>query len=302
MRIGFIGLGAMGRPMVEHLIKAGHELHVWSRRNGKTAASADLATALGAMRHESRQALARACSIVCTNVFADADVESVALGEGGLIHGLPHSGLHIDFSTISPGCARRIAARYRERGIDFVDAPVSGGAAGAQAATLAIMWGGSAALEPTLEQIFGAIGKRWVRVGEAGAGQVAKACNQMVMVAAIEACAEAAQLAEAAGVDFAKVRQAMMGGSGASRVLEVFGGRMAERDFQAGVMSRLHQKDFGLLLGEAVKLGVPLPVASSVCQQLNAAQAMGQGERDTSCLLRVLELANSGFSTGKEAP
>lgn len=290
MKIGFIGLGAMGRPMVEHLIAAGHELHVWSRR----LASADFCVALGAQRAASLAALGRACPVVCTNVFSDPDVESLALGADGLIHGLAPGAVHIDFSTISPTMTRAIARRYAECGIDFVDAPVSGGAAGAQAATLAIMWGGRQDLAPTVEAIFSSLGKCWVHVGEAGAGQVAKACNQLVMVAAIEACAEAAHLATAAGIDFAKVRTALLGGSAASRVLELFGERMAACDFKAGVMSRLHQKDYSLLLGEATRVGVPLPVSASVCQQLNAAMALGQGERDTSSLLRVLEVADRG--------
>ena len=197
--------------------------------------------------------------------------------------------------------ARQLAKRYYEVGIDFVDAPVSGGAVGAQNGTLTIMWGGRKDLTTRLTPLFDVLGKTVVRIGEAGDGQVAKACYQMIMVAAIQACAEAAHMAETAGVDFAKVRQAMLGGSAASRVLDVFGERMAVRDFQAGVMSRLHQKDFLLLLGEAVRLGVPLPVAASVFLQLNAALAMGAGERDSSCLVRVLECADGHqISTERE--
>jgi 2-hydroxy-3-oxopropionate reductase len=164
-------------------------------------------------------------------------------------------------------------------------------ACGARNATLAIMWGGKSALAPRLEPLFSVLGKTVVRVGEVGAGQVAKACNQMVMVAAIEACAEAARLAEAAGVDFAKVRQAMLGGSAGSRVLDVFGGRMATRDFAAGVEARLHHKDYALLMDEARRIGAPLPVSAAVWQQLNALMAQGMGVRDTASLLQVLEAA-----------
>ena len=135
------------------------------------------------------------------------------------------------------------------------------------------------------------LGKTIVRVGEVGAGQVAKACNQMVMVAAIEACAEAARLAEAAGVDFALVRQAMLGGSAGSRVLDAFGGRMAARDFTPGVEARLHHKDYALLMDEASRIGAPLPVSAAVWQQLNALMANGWGSRDTASLLQVLEAA-----------
>ncbi len=282
MRLGFIGFGAMGKPMAEHLLRAGHELSVWSRR----PASADFLLGQGATWCASPAAVARASEIVCTNVTGSADVEALA---GELAQGFSPGGIHLDFSTIAPDAARRIAAMYAGGGVDFVDAPVSGGSGGAQAATLSIMWGGRTALATRLQPIFEVLGKTIVRVGEVGAGQVAKACNQMVMVAAIEACAEAARLAEAAGVDFAKVRNAMLGGSAGSRVLDVFGGRMATREFAPGVEARLHHKDYALLMDEAVKIGVALPVSAAVWQQLNALMGSGWGRDDTSSLLRVLE-------------
>jgi 2-hydroxy-3-oxopropionate reductase len=192
-------------------------------------------------------------------------------------------------STIAPAAARRVAGALAERGAAFLDAPVSGGERGAIDATLAIMVGGHddalARVRPLLE----CLGRTIVHVGDSGAGQVAKACNQMIMVAAIEACAEAMHLAQAHGVDPARVRGALMGGSGASRVLEVMGERMVRRDFTAGVEARLHHKDFGILMGEAVRLGAPLPVAAQVWQQLNALMAAGGGRDDTAGLLRVLE-------------
>jgi 2-hydroxy-3-oxopropionate reductase len=289
MRLGFIGFGAMGRPMAEHLMKAGHQLFVWSRR----PPSADSLLALGATWCDSPAAVASASEIVCTNVTGSTDVEGLA---GELAQGFSAGGIHLDFSTIAPGAARRIADAYAGRGVDFVDAPVSGGSGGAQAATLSIMWGGKSALATRLQPIFEVLGKTIVRVGEVGAGQVAKACNQMVMVAAIEACAEAARLAEAAGVDFAKVRSAMLGGSAGSRVLDVFGGRMAARDFRAGVEARLHHKDYALLMDEATRIGVPLPVSAAVWQQLNALMVRGWGRDDTSSLLRVLETAKGPAS------
>ncbi len=284
MNIGFIGFGTMGRPMAEHLLKAGHGLRVWSRRN----ASADFAVALGAQRCDSVRDVAGGSEIVCTNVTGSADVEGLA---AQLAEGLAPGAIHVDFSTIAPSAARRVAALHAARGVDFVDAPVSGGGVGARGATLAIMWGGKAALAPRLAPIFSLLGKTVVHVGDSGAGQVAKACNQMVMVAAIAACAEAARLAAAAGVDFTLVRQAMLGGSAGSRVLDVFGGRMASRDFAAGVEARLHHKDYALLMDEATRIGAPLPVSASVWQQLNALMARGWGAQDTSSLLRVLETA-----------
>lgn len=282
MNLGFIGFGAMGAPMAEHLLNAGHRLSVWSRRPESAAAL----VALGAHWCDSPAAVAGASDIVCTNVTGSADVEALA---GELAAGFAPGGIHLDFSTIAPSAARRIAASYAALGVDFVDAPVSGGSAGARAATLAIMWGGKLALAPRLRPVFETLGKTVVHVGETGAGQVAKACNQMVMVAAIEAAAEAARLAAAAGIDFVRVRTAMLGGSAGSRVLEVFGERMATREFAAGVEARLHHKDYALLMDEATRIGAPLPVSATVWQQLNALMAQGWGRQDTSALLRVLE-------------
>lgn len=287
MRLGFIGLGAMGCPMAAHLLRAGHALSVWSRR----PASAAALVAQGALRRASPADVARNAEIVCTNVTASADVEELAFGPGGLVRGLVPGSLHVDFSTIAPSAARRIAAAYGRAGVDFVDAPVSGGSGGARDATLAIMWGGKAALASRLAPIFDLLGKTIVRVGETGAGQVAKACNQMVMVAAIQASAEAARLAAASGIDFAKVRSAMMHGSGGSRVLDVFGARMATADFAAGVEARLHHKDYALLMDEATRLGVALPISAAVAPLLNALMGRRWGKNDTSSLLRVLQTA-----------
>jgi len=289
MKLGFIGLGTMGAPMAGHLLRAGHRLAVWSRR----AASAEALVAAGAAWCDSPAEVAAASEVVCTNVTSSPDVEDLA---ARLAPGFAAGGIHVDFSTIAPATARRIAAMHARRGVDFVDAPVSGGGTGARNASLAIMWGGRAALAERLQPLFGALGKTVVHVGEAGAGQVAKACNQMVMVAAIEACAEAARLAAGAGVDFAKVRAAMLGGSAGSRVLDVFGGRMAARDFAAGVEARLHHKDYALLMDEATRLGAPLPVAAAVWQQLNALMGQGLGRMDTSSLLSVLEAGGGSGS------
>ena len=282
MNIGFIGLGGMGRPMAAHLLAAGHALTVWSRR----PAAADFLRGLGAVWADSPAELARRSEIVCTNVTGSADVAGLAQQ---LIEGFAPDSIHIDFSTIAPSAARTIADGYAERGVEFVDAPVSGGTAGAQAATLAIMWGGKSALAGRLEPVFKCLGKTVVRIGNVGAGQVAKACNQLVMVAAIEATAEAARLAQAAGVDFGRVRTALQGGSAASRVLDFFGGKMAARDFAAGVEARLHHKDFAMVMETAAQAGIPLPVAGSVMQQLDGLMAAGWGTQDTSRLLCVLE-------------
>ena len=291
MRLGFIGMGAMGRPMALHLLRAGHEVAVWARR----VESAQPVLDAGAVWCASPADVARRAEIVFTIVTAGADVERIALGSDGLIEGFVPGSILVDMSTIAPGMARTIAQGLAERGVDMLDAPVSGGETGAIAATLSIMVGGSAAVLDRVRPLFAVLGKTLVHVGECGAGQVAKACNQMVMVGFIQAVAEALHLATAAGADPAKVRQALAGGSAGSRVLEVFGGRMVDRDFAAGVEARLHHKDYCILMQEACRLGVPLPVSAQVWQQLNALMANGWGQQDTASLLRVLEL-NRGVS------
>lgn len=283
MKIGFIGLGVMGRPMALHLQRAGHELFVWARR---PESAAGLPATLCATPAE----LGQHCAVVFTVVTSSADVEGVALGTDGLSEGMAPGSVLIDCSTIAPESAREIAARLAEKGIHFLDAPVSGGAQGAIDATLAIMAGGDAGVLEGVRPLLDCLGKRIVHVGPNGAGQVAKACNQMIMVAAVQAAAEAMRLAAAAGVDCAAVKRALAGGSAASRVLDVMGERMVCRDFSAGIEARLHHKDFGLVLEAARQSGVPMPLAAVVGQQLNALMARGWGRDDTSSLLRVLEV------------
>lgn len=285
MRVGFIGLGVMGRPMATRLLRAGFELGVWARR---PEAASGLVSG-GATLHGSPAALARASDVVVTIVTYGADVEQIAFGPEGLAAGFRAGSVHVDMSTISPELARSLAQRHAGQGVGWLDAPVSGGGVAAEAGTLAIMVGGEAASLARVRPVLDCFGDRLVHVGEPGAGQVAKACNQMLMVSTIQACAEALHLARANGADLGAVRDALMGGSAASRVLEVFGGRMVERDFAAGVQARLHHKDFGILMRDAVRLGTPLPVAAQVWQQLNALMGAGWGREDTSSLLRVLE-------------
>lgn len=283
MKIGFIGLGAMGRPMAGHLQRAGHPLFVWARRPESVG---DLAATRCAKPAE----LGRCCDVVFTVVTSSSDVEGLALGQDGLIEGMAPGSVLIDCSTIAPDSAREIAARLGEKRIAMLDAPVSGGEQGAIDATLAIMVGGEAAVLERVRPLLDCLGQRIVHIGPNGAGQVAKACNQMIMVAAIQAAAEAMRLGAASGVDCAKLRQALAGGSAASRVLDVMGERMVERDFSAGIEARLHHKDFGLVLEAGRKNGVPMPLTAAVGQQLNALMAQGWGRDDTSSLLRVLEI------------
>ncbi|AVR89567.1 NAD(P)-dependent oxidoreductase [Thauera aromatica] len=284
MKVGFIGLGVMGAPMARHLLAAGHELALWARRPQAAAFVAE-----GVPVCATPAALAARSEVVITMVTASADVEALAFGAHGLAEGFSPGAVHVDMSTIAPASARMLAARYAERGVGWVDAPVSGGAQGAHEASLAIMAGAEAATLERVRPLLAVLGRRIVHIGPPGAGQVAKACNQMIMVSTIQACAEAVRLAAVHGVDVAAVRSALMGGSAGSRVLEVMGQRMVERDFGAGIEARLHHKDFALLMDEAARLGAPLPVAAQVWQQLNALMGAGWGREDTSSLLRVLE-------------
>lgn len=283
MKVGVIGLGVMGRPMALHLQRAGHDLHVWARRPASVAG-------LPATVCQTPAELGRQCEVVFTIITSSADVEHVALGPDGLIEGMAPGSVLVDCSTIAPEAARHIATRLGEKGIAMLDAPVSGGAQGAIDATLAIMAGGEAEVLARVRPLLECLGQRIVHIGPSGAGQVAKACNQMIMVAAIQAAAEAMRLAAASGVDCGKVRDALAGGSAASRVLDVMGERMVRRDFAAGIEARLHHKDFGLVLAAARQSGVPVPLTAVVDQQLNALMAQGWGRDDTASLLRVLEL------------
>lgn len=285
MRLGFIGLGTMGRPMALHLLRAGHQVAVWARRSETTRPL----LAVGALDCASPAEVARHAAVVLTMVTGGADVEQLTLASDGLLAGFSPGSILVDMSTIAPEIARSLAQRLARRGIAMLDAPVSGGEQGAMAATLAIMVGGDAGVLERVRPLLELLGKRIVHVGEHGAGQVAKACNQMVMVAATQAIAEALHLSRAAGADPARVRQALAGGSAGSRVLEVMGGKMVARDFAAGVEARLHHKDYAVVLGEAHRLGLPMAVSAQVCQQLNALMAMGWGSADTAALLRVLE-------------
>ena len=283
MKVGFIGLGVMGRPMAQHIQRAGHDLFVWARR---PASAEGMTATLCATPAE----LGRRCEVVFTMVTSSADVEAVALGTDGLIEGMAPDSVLIDCSTIAPDVARRVAAKLAAQSIHMLDAPVSGGAQGAIDATLAIMAGGDGAVLERVRPLLECLGQRLVHVGPNGAGQVAKACNQMIMVAAIQAAAEALHLAAAAGVDGGRVKQALAGGSAASRVFDVMGERMVRRDFAAGIEARLHHKDFGLVLEAARQSGVALPLTVVVGQQLNALMAQGWGRDDTASLLRVLEI------------
>ena len=290
--LGFIGLGVMGQPMALNLRKAGHPLGVYAR---DPAQSAPLLAA-GAVSHATPFALAQASDILFINVSDDAALEAVLFGEvpatTGAAAGLRAGCVVVDMGTSSPTHTRQLAARLGEREIDLIDAPVSGGQAGAIAGTLAIMAGGSDAAFQRVLPYFQVMGGNIVHVGDCGAGQVAKACNQIVISAALLGVAEAFTFAARQGVDAAKVRQALLGGSAYSRILEIHGQRMLDEQFKPGFKARLHQKDLGIVQAEAHAAGLALPSAALAAQMMNALVGNGDGELDSSALIKVIQQLN----------
>jgi 2-hydroxy-3-oxopropionate reductase len=286
MQIGLIGLGLMGRPMARHLLRAGHALHLWARR---PAALDEWRDQPGVTRHDSAAAVARHAELVLTIVADAPDVEQVILGTQGLADGAAAGLIVVDMSTIAPTAARDIGQRLASRGIAFLDAPVSGGETGALNATLTIMVGGQAEIFERAYPILACLGHSITHIGPAGAGQVAKACNQILTGIGIAAVAEALNFARASGVDPARVRTALLGGFAGSRILEHHGNRMLERNFQPGFKAWMHQKDLRIVMDEAQRLGLVLPGAALTLQLFNALVGSGGGEEDSIALLKLLE-------------
>jgi len=285
MKVGFIGLGTMGRPMALHLVRGGHELAVWARR----PASAEPLKSAGARVCASPAEVAQNAEVVFTVVTAAADTEAVVLGANGIVHGARAGAVVVDMATISPLATRRIAAALGERGVEMLDAPVSGGPMGAEQATLSIMVGGKPEVFARVKPLFECMGKTIMHMGDNGAGQVTKACNQLSLCVTAQGVAESLSLARRLGVDPARVREVMAGGIAASRVLDVFGKRMVERDFEGGIETRLYHKDLDIVLGLMHEAGLPAPAAALAMQQINAMMSAGDAHRDLSGLVRVLE-------------
>jgi 2-hydroxy-3-oxopropionate reductase len=285
VKIGFIGLGVMGRPMALNLMKHGHEMGVYARRPQSVAPL----TAAGAVSYKTPTELAAAAEVVFTMVTNSSDVDEVVLGEHGLIHGLRPASVVVDMETISPTAARRIARELAAKGIDMLDAPVSGGPMGAEQATLSIMVGGKERVFDRIQPLFQCLGKTIVHLGDHGAGQITKACNQLSLLVTAQGVAEALTLAKRCGVDPAKVREVMLGGVAASRVLDLFGRRMVERDFAAGIETRLYYKDLDIVLGLAHELGIAVPAAALTMQNINALIGKSEGGNDLSALIKVME-------------
>lgn len=293
-RIGFIGLGIMGRPMALNLLAAGHDLAVYARRPEALAPLTDA----GARACPSPAAVAREADIVFTMLADTADVVEVVLGAGAdanpdanpaqreraVLAGIRSGGIVVDMSTISPSATRDIAAALAAAGAEMLDAPVSGGDIGARDGTLSIMVGGPAAAFARVKPLFEVMGRHVVHIGDHGAGQICKACNQIVVGQTIAGVGEALLLAEAAGVDGARVREALLGGFAGSRILEVHGQRMLAGDYRPGFKAALHQKDMRIVQEAAHELGLGLPGTALVAQLLNALVGHGDGGLDSAAL------------------
>jgi 2-hydroxy-3-oxopropionate reductase len=290
MNIGFIGLGIMGAPMALHLLNAGHPLFVNTRGKLPDSVKASAAVVCANAAEVARQA-----DVIFMMVPDTPDVEAVLFGEHGVAAGLKavSSGERrtvVDMSSISPIATKAFALKINALGADYVDAPVSGGEVGAKAASLTIMCGGDEAVFEKVRPLLEKMGKNITLVGGVGTGQTTKVANQIIVALNIAAVGEALLFASKAGADPAKVRQALMGGFAASRILEVHGERMIKRTFAPGFRIRLHQKDLGLALQGARELGVALPQTASAAQLMQVCAANGMGDLDHSALVKALEL------------
>lgn len=290
MNVGFIGLGLMGRPMARHIAAGGHTLRLWARG----AASLDPFRDGTACLHDSPAGVAAESDVVVTMVADAPDAEEVLFGKNG-VASAAHPGLTvIDMSTIGPTAARGIAARLQAMGIDFLDAPVSGGETGAINATLTIMAGGEQAVFERCLRLLQLMGKAVTLVGACGAGQVAKACNQILTGVGVVAVAEALAFARQSGVDPARVREAMLGGFAYSRILEHHGQRMIDGDFKPGFKGWMHSKDLRIVAEEAQRLGLDLPSAAASGKIFDALVDSGLGEEDSIAVLKLLKPGNDG--------
>jgi 2-hydroxy-3-oxopropionate reductase len=286
-KLGFIGLGIMGAPMASHLIKAGHDVFL----NTRSKVPADLLTGNGVACASAKE-VAEKADIIFLMLPDTPDVEAVLFGDNGVAAGLKAAKgkTVVDMSSISPMETKEFAKKINALGCDYLDAPVSGGEVGAKAASLTIMVGGPDAAFERVKPLFELMGKNITLVGGNGDGQTCKVANQIIVALNIAAVGEALLFASKAGADPARVRQALMGGFAASRILEVHGERMIKRTFNPGFRIGLHQKDLGLALSGARTLGVALPQTASAAQLMQVCSANGMQDLDHSALVRALEL------------
>ena len=296
LKIGFIGLGIMGTPMAGHLLRAGHQLFVYTL--GKVPA--EIAESRATQCTNARGVAERA-DIVITMVPDTPNVEAALFGKDGVAQGLSPGKVVVDMSSISPVETKLFARRIEALGCDYLDAPVSGGDVGARNATLSIMCGGKPEVFERVRPVLEAMGKNITLVGGSGDGQTCKVANQIVVALTINAVAEGLLFAARAGADPGKVRQALLGGLATSRILEILGDRMVKRTFDPGFRIALHQKDLNLALGAARSLGLALPATSTAQQLFSACVAHGGAGWDHSGLVRALEKL-SNFEIGQTPP
>ena len=294
-KIGFIGLGIMGTPMAGHLIKAGHEVFLHSIPSIPAAV-----VEAGGKPCASGKEVAQNADIVITMVPDTPDVAAALFDPNGVAEGLSRGKIVVDMSSISPVETKKFAQRINAMGCDYLDAPVSGGEVGAKAASLTIMVGGPQAAFDKVKPLFELMGKNITLVGDNGAGQTCKVANQIIVALNIEAVGEALLFASKMGADPAKVRQALMGGFAASRILEVHGERMVKRTFEPGFRIELHQKDLNLALSSARAVGLSLPNTATAQELFNACAAHGGKAWDHSAMVRALELMGN-FEVGQKA-
>ncbi len=297
-RVGFIGLGIMGQPMAANLLDAGYALTVHNRsREAVEKLGARGATAAGSPRE-----VAERSDVVITMLPDSPDVEAVVLGPAGVIEGVRAGMLVIDMSTIAPAVSRQIAAVLAERGVASVDAPVSGGEPAAVAGELSIMCGGAEPAVARARPIFEVLGRKTTHIGGPGAGQVTKAANQVVVALTIQAVAEALTLSAKAGVDPARVREALLGGFAQSRILDLHGQRMVDGAYEPGFKVRLHRKDLAIALQLGREEQVPLLATGQAAELMDALLAQGGGDRDHSSLALLYEqLAGAGLAAASSA-
>jgi 2-hydroxy-3-oxopropionate reductase len=282
-RVGFVGLGIMGRPMARNLMQAGHELVLYNRTRSKAE---ELAKEGGAEVAESPSEVARRSGVIFTMLPGPPEVEEVV---AGLLEEAGEGSLIVDMSTSSPVLARELARTADDQGVGMLDAPVSGGDVGAEEGTLSIMVGGSEEDFERARPLFEVMGGTVTHVGPSGAGQVVKACNQIVVALTIEAVGEALVLGSKAGVNPEKILDVLSGGLAANKVMEVKREKFLERDFEPGGKVEFHRKDLRIALEAGREYGVPLPVTALVCQMFEALMARGRSGWDHSALLTVIE-------------
>jgi 2-hydroxy-3-oxopropionate reductase len=289
-KVGFVGLGIMGAAMAGNLLEAGHDLVVHNR----TRTKAEQLTQYGALVADSPREVAESSDISITMLPGPSEVEEVVAGEGGLLEGAKEGSLIVDMSTSSPPLARELARTARERAVGMLDAPVSGGDVGARNGTLSIMVGGDEGDFERARPLFDVMGATVNHVGPSGAGQVVKACNQVVVALTIEAVSEALVLGSKGGVAPEKILEVLSGGLAANRVMEVKRDKLLERDFEPGGKVEFHRKDLRIALAAGREYGAALPVTALVDQMFGALVAKGRGGWDHSALLTLIEEGAAG--------